>query len=203
MIGVLLSGGMDSAVALHWSMWRYGSEHITSWSIDYGQKHRAKELLAAREIASGAGVVHRELKVSIPWAPINGDVIPGRNLILLSIVSAQLVSRGSGEPATVVIGACADDQTGFPDCRPEFFLSAQQAMTAGMGSSVSVVAPFITSSKAQIATEAKRLGDSAVSALAKSWSCYVGEQSPCGVCSACIKRERGLKEAGMGDLCRR
>lgn len=196
---VLFSGGMDSAVALHWSISKYGRDAVTAWSIDYGQSHKTKELDAARFIASSAEVPHRVLKAQIPWAPMNGDALAGRNLMLLSIVAAQAAARNGGAPVTIVIGACKADADGFPDCRPEFLVAAQEAITLGLGVSVTIVAPILLLSKAQIILMAHRLGDAAVSALLRSWSCYRGGESPCGECNACRKRAEGFAEAGMED----
>jgi len=198
-IAVLLSGGMDSAVALHWALSQYNPSAITAWSMDYGQAHKAKELEAARAIAEDAGVPHRMLKALIPWAPMNGDVIAGRNLMLLSVVSAQAAARGGGEPVMVVIGACEADAAGFPDCRPEFLLAAQRALTLGLEVDVSVVGPLLLLSKTQIVLMAKRLGPKAERALKRSWSCYRGGAAPCGECGACRKRAEGFAGAGMGD----
>ena len=197
MIGVLLSGGMDSAVALHWALRRYGE--VTAWSVDYGQKHRVKELAAATSIALVAGVPHKTLRVLIPWPPMAGDVVPGRNLILLSTVAAQCAVRGGGDPAVVVIGANAADEAGFPDCRADFLAAASHAIGKGLGCDVTVVAPFLVMTKAQIVREARALGPTAWSALASSWSCYAGGLVPCGICSACVKRAEGFAEAGEVD----
>lgn len=198
-VAVLLSGGMDSAVALHWSLSQYAQGSITAWSFDYGQAHKARELDAARTIAAAAEVPFRLLKAQIPWAPMDGDVLAGRNLMLLSVVAAQAAARGGGEPATVVIGACAADSEGFPDCRPEFLVAAQNALTLGLGVPITIVAPLLFLSKEQIVRLARNLGPRAVSALLRSWSCYRGGEVPCGECNACRKRAEGFAGAGMVD----
>jgi 7-cyano-7-deazaguanine synthase len=198
-VTVLLSGGMDSAVALHWALSQFSIGSMTAWSMDYGQAHKAKELEAARAIAEAAEVPYRSLKAQIPWAPMNGDVLAGRNLMLLSVVSAQAAARSGGEPVTIIIGACEADAAGFPDCRPEFLLAAQEALTLGLGVPVTVVAPLLLLSKTQIVLMAKRLGAAANRALLRSWSCYRGGEVPCGECNACRKRAEGFAGAGMVD----
>jgi 7-cyano-7-deazaguanine synthase len=197
MIGALLSGGMDSAAALHWALDTYGS--VTAFSVDYGQAHRSPELAAAKKIAEAAAVPLRPLRVLIPWPPLAGDVVPGRNIILLSTVAAQCVVRGGGDAARVVIGANAADSAGFPDCRPEFLAAAGTALGLGLGVEVTVVAPFVLSTKADIIRTARGLGPRAWEAIGLSWSCYRGGATPCGQCNACLKRAEGFAEAGEVD----
>lgn len=198
-VAVLLSGGMDSAVALHWSLTQYAPGSITCWLFDYGQGHRARELEAARAIADSAQVPCRLLKMQVPWAPMNGDILAGRNLMLLTVAAAQAAARGGGEPVTLVIGACEADAEGFPDCRPEFLVAAQHALTLALGVPVSIVAPLLLLSKAEIVRMAQRLGDAATRALVRSWSCYRGGETPCGDCNACRKRAEGFAQAKMVD----
>jgi 7-cyano-7-deazaguanine synthase len=33
-----------------------------------------------------------------------------------------------------------------------------------------------------------------------TWSCYQGEESPCGLCDSCRIRDRALIDAGRPDL---
>lgn len=194
--GVLLSGGLDSTVALYWA--RDRGSAVSAWSVDYGQKHRNRELSSARRIAALAEVPHRELGAKIPWAPMTGGVVlPGRNIILLSMVAAQVATRSGGGRVEVVIGANQADYEGFPDCRPEFLAAAGRAIGLGLGVEVSVVAPFILDSKASLVRSARALG--AWDAVAISWSCYEGGDAPCGACAACVKRAEGFAQAGEVD----
>jgi 7-cyano-7-deazaguanine synthase len=194
-VSVLFSGGMDSTVALYWAIQRYGHGSVTAWSLDYGQRHKASELRSAREIARRTGVPLRELVLQVPWAPMAGDVLPGRNLLLLSVVAAQAVARNGGEPVTLVVGFCADDAQGFCDCRPEFLSCAQKALSSGLGALVQLVAPLVDRDKTQIVRMAAELG--ALDSVRLSWSCYRGGERPCAECAACVKRRAGFAGAGV------
>lgn len=195
--GVLLSGGMDSAIALHWA--KAARSSVVAWSVDLNQKHRVRELAAAKAIASAAGVPQREIKLRVPWPPIGSDnIVHGRNLMMLSTVAAQLAVRGGGEPVELVIGANREDYDGFPDCRPEFLSAASKALSLGLGVEVVIAAPFIDRTKAAMLRECKAL-PGAWDAVAMSWTCYLGGDLPCGTCSACVKRAAAFAEIGEAD----
>ena len=51
-------------------------------------------------------------------------------------------------------------------------------------------------SKKEIAQEAVRLKVP----LELTWSCYQGEDEPCGECDACRLRAKGFEEAGLVDI---
>lgn len=200
---VLLSGGMDSTVALFWALREHAD--VETLAIDYGQRHRV-ELGRARRIAALAGVPHREVCASIPWAPsaltgagsFDADrvIVPGRNLILLTLAA----SGGS-----VVIGCSGADAERFPDCRVPFLDAAAEALSLGLGRRIEVLAPLVHRSKAQTVELMRELGDDCARAVGLSWSCYdpqdAGARSPiaCGRCLACEARARGFGEVGMRD----
>jgi 7-cyano-7-deazaguanine synthase in queuosine biosynthesis len=57
-------------------------------------------------------------------------------------------------------------------------------------------APLVRWSKTEIVREALRLGVP----IATTWSCYSGDDHPCGVCDSCRIRDAALLEAGRADL---
>ena len=87
----------------------------------------------------------------------------------------------------VTFASNMDDASGFPDCRPEFLLAFNAAVKAA-GIDVEVCAPYINLEKRQIVDIGRRLGVQ----LWDTWSCYTGGETPCGTCSACVKREQAL-----------
>lgn len=195
---VLLSGGLDSTVALHWSMREHASTR--SLSIDYGQRHMI-ELNIAGRIAKRAGVEHERTFASAtgfggvstliagrPFVSADAPVLPARNVMLLAIAFARAAHHGC---SAVVIGACADDAADFPDCRPEFMAAAETALCLAVGQPIALVAPLLHMSKAEIGALARELGPDAYEAACSSWSCYNPRKSlPCGECRACAARER-------------
>lgn len=191
---VLLSGGLDSTVALFWARERWAD--VSAMSVDYKQKH-ARELVAARAVAALAGVALEQKELRFPWPPMCGPVLPGRNGVLLHIAGIHAGSRAGGDGARVVIGACAADAAGFVDCRPEYLLAKQCELSLALACPMEIVAPFVDRTKAQIVREARRLN--AWDAVAVSWSCYVGGDAPCGLCGACGYRAQGFAEAGEVD----
>ena len=100
---ILLSGGLDSTVALWWAASK--GYKLEALLFDYGQRHR-KELVAAKKIAQKAGVPYQVIRLRLPWSSssltdtrknvphhslkkiaehkIPSTYVPGRNSIFLS-----------------------------------------------------------------------------------------------------------------------
>lgn len=210
-VGVLLSGGMDSAIALHWAIAEHGRERVFALSVDYGQRHRC-ELSSARRIARAADVEHVERTIVMPWGEslLTGGasaspVVPGRNVILATLAAVEVARRGG---AAVVIGCCADDAAGFPDCRALFLDAMAGAVSAALDRPVKFVAPLLETSKAAMLARAARI-PGALEAVVLSWSCYLPRSAgarapiPCGECNACALRARAFDAAGRRDPGRR
>ena len=170
---LLLSGGLDSAVAL------LSDRFDLALSVDYGQPHRS-ELDAARRLADRSRVPHEVLTVVFPVAPSCGllggndltaaeSVVPGRNVLFLALAAM----RGATE---VTLGCNADDQAAYPDCRPEVL------GTVGRACGVSVSLPLLSMTKVEIVERAENLGIDSGDTV----SCYRGTN--CGECAACKLR---------------
>lgn len=183
---ILLSGGVDSTVALA------HTNAELALSVNYGQTHR-RELSAAAAVAKHYGVEHHEVNVAdaldIPCALTghghipeghaeapDATFVPGRNLMLIALATAWANAWGYG---AVVIGANADDNAGYPDCRPAFLERLGDATQAGYG--VTVWAPLVRMTKRQVIEYGRELGVP----FDLTWSCYRGGAEQCGRCGAC------------------
>jgi 7-cyano-7-deazaguanine synthase len=151
---ILLSGGLDSAVAL-WLAKSEGYELYTL-SFDYGQRHN-KEIMAAAKIAELAGVKsHRLVTINMDqWGGSSltdksmevedGDVdrtdipvtyVPARNMVFLSIAASFAEAV---EAQNIFIGVSQVDYSGYVDCRETFISAMENAINQG-----TVMAPNIT-----------------------------------------------------------
>ena len=213
---VLLSGGLDSMVAA--GLARESGHRVVALTIDYGQRHRV-ELDAARAIAAHVGVERHIVlpmdlsvfggsaltaDIPVPKGGVEEDgipatYVPARNIIFLSLTLGLAEAAGA---SMVYIGVNSLDYSGYPDCRPEFIAAFQTMAALGTkagvdGHPVRIVAPLQHMTKADIASEAARLGLDA----GLSWSCYdptpAGEH--CGLCDSCRLRSKGYEEAGLPD----
>ena len=63
------------------------------------------------------------------------------------------------------------------------------------GDPIEVRTPLLDLTKADIV----RLGVSVNAPLELTWSCYRGDERPCGTCDACGLRAKGFAEAGVAD----
>lgn len=211
---VLVSGGMDSAVTL--GLARELGFACHALSVDYGQRHMS-ELAAAARIAKMLGaiehkVVHVDLR-SIGGSALTADIdvpahggagipvtyVPARNTIMLAVALGWAEALGADD---IFCGVNAIDYSGYPDCRPEFIEAferlANLATKAGVeGNRLSVHAPLIRLSKADIVREGQRLGVD----FAATVSCYQadGDGRACGACDACRLRAEGFTAAGVVD----
>ena len=79
--------------------------------------------IGGSSLADPASVTEADLGRS----EIPSSYIPFRNAHFLSIAT----SWGSGPGRRIYIGAVAEDSSGYPDCRPEFYAAFQQAIDKG------------------------------------------------------------------------
>ena len=63
------------------------------------------------------------------------------------------------------------------------------------GINFQVQTPIITMSKADIANMAVQIE----APIHLTWSCYQGNDRPCGTCDSCVLRAKGFEEAGLKD----
>jgi 7-cyano-7-deazaguanine synthase len=212
---ILLSGGLDSATVL--ALAREQGLDCHALSVAYGQRHHV-ELQAAANVARALGArEHRVMQVdlaniggsaltdhsmSVPTTVTPGipvTYVPARNTIMLSLAMAWAEVLEARE---IHIGVNAIDYSGYPDCRPEFIAAfehlAALATRAGVeGEKLSIKAPLIHLSKAQIVREGMRLGVD----YALTVSCYQADVSgaACGLCDSCRLRREGFVLAGVSD----
>ena len=213
---VLLSGGMDSCVTA--AIARQTHE-LALVHAGYGQRTQARERRAFEAIADlwqvrdrlvvqldhltrigGSALVDRTIPV--PEGKIhrggNGDVpatyVPFRNAHLLSAAISWAEVIGAEQ---VYIGAVAEDSSGYPDCRPEYYQKFQELVELGTRPStrIRLCTPVISMRKSEIIQRGIALG----APLHLTWSCYQNEERACGVCDSCLLRLRAFAEAGQPD----
>jgi len=202
---VLHSGGLDSTLCL--LMAKEAGRTVVSLGIDYGQRHRI-ELEYALAQCRKHSIERRILRVEwdkpvrdIPVGRSSDQIrtgvspafLPGRNAVFLALACAEATGIGAEE---VWIGVNAVDFSGYPDCRPEFVDAFKVMIKAAIPGGPEVVAPLLKMSKADIATEARRMGI----APGDTWSCYQprftpGGISPCGQCDACVLHDHAWQHA--------
>ena len=126
--------------------------------------------------------------------PISSSYVPFRNAHLL----AAAVSWGEVIGATsIYIGAVAEDSSGYPDCRPEFYDAFQKVLDIGTKpeTHITIETPVIGMRKSEIVQRGIELG----APLHLTWSCYRESERACGNCDSCALRLRAFREARTVD----
>jgi len=212
---VLLSGGLDSVTAL--AMAREQGFECYTLSFNYGQRHHA-ELNAAKILSRQNGAIDHKV-IDIDLSAIGGSAltdsniavpeqyeagipvtyVPARNTVFLSIALgwAEVLSAHA-----IFVGVNAVDYSGYPDCRPEFVSAFEQlanlATKAGVeGQTLTVKAPLMTMTKADIIQQGLRLGID----YSQTVSCYQADLDgkACGKCDSCRFRQQGFEQADVID----
>lgn len=199
---VLLSGGLDSAVAL-WHARAAGHE-VVALSFRYPGRP-LKEARAARELARLAAVPHHEADLPFLREPEGGafalaprGYIPGRNALFYAAAAYHAEIVGC---QVVVGGHNADDAARFPDARASFFQRLGALLDAGLWGlpgrpALRLEMPLATLTKKEVVA----LGRSLRVPLALAWSCYEDGEAPCGACPSCLERATLLlARAGGAD----
>lgn len=210
---VLLSGGLDSVAALHWTL---SQQHdvVATISFAYGQPY--PELVAAgviakrRAAASYTCVIGHAVRGEVPLpmpAPglkspgVSNANLPGRNGVLLAIAAAHAGRSWPGAHVRLVMGANLDDAAGFPDCHPEFFETQRRALSYGLTGVCNIAwidTPWIKMRKVDILRWCVDAGDAAMTDIRTSMSCYAGTR--CGTCDPCRLRRSAFDALGLVDF---
>lgn len=212
---LIVSGGMDSATLAYLYDSKGYELHLVGF--DYGQRH-VKELESLRDIATGLKASWEvidlsALKKALAGAALTSDdvavpdghytketmritVVPNRNAIMLAIATGVAVANGSDLVAT---GVHSGDHFIYPDCRPHFIQTLNEAFILGTEGHAKedfhLEAPFVHSSKADIAKIGSELGVP----YEKTWSCYKGGDIHCGRCGTCVERIEAFRLAEVED----
>jgi 7-cyano-7-deazaguanine synthase len=218
---VLLSGGMDSCVCAAVACTEHGAANVALLHASYGQRTESRELRAFREIADFYRITQRLMVRLDHFRAIGGSALTDASIAVPENELGQTGSHGSEIPVTYVpfrnahflsvgvswaeavgasaiyIGAVAEDSSGYPDCRPEYYRVFQELIRAGTRpeTRIEIVTPVIGLKKSEIIRKGGELG----APLHLTWSCYQNEEEACGACDSCLLRLRAFSEAGIAD----
>jgi 7-cyano-7-deazaguanine synthase len=213
---VVLSGGMDSTVCATLAVREHGSDAVAGLHVSYGQRTETRERRAFESISDRLGIRKRlvirndslraiggsaltDAQIAVPDAgsEIGTQVpityVPFRNAHFLSVaVSWAEVLGAEG----IYIGAVAQDSSGYPDCRPEYYDAFNEVIRTGTKEgTIRIVTPLISLRKQQIVTLGLELG----APFDLTWSCYSRDDAACGLCESCVLRLRAFQSSGTVD----
>jgi 7-cyano-7-deazaguanine synthase len=210
----LVSGGMDSCVTA--AIANQDVDELAFLHVSYGQRTEARERRAFEEIADHYRVQQRmvvsleqlariggssltDKDIDVTSANLGGQSIPTsyvpfRNANLLSVATswAEVIHAD-----VIYIGAVAEDSSGYPDCRPEFYEAFERVISLGTkpDTSIQIRTPVIGLKKSEIIA----LGQKLNAPLELTWSCYSASDRACGECDSCALRLKAFREAGVRD----
>jgi 7-cyano-7-deazaguanine synthase len=210
----LVSGGMDSCVTA--AIANQENDELAFLHVSYRQRTEQREREAFEAVADhynvalrlvisfdhlarigGSSLTDSQIAVTTPdltTRAIPSSYVPFRNAHLL----ATAVSWGEVLNASAIyIGAVAEDSSGYPDCRPEFYDAFQRAIDVGTKpeTHLEIRTPVIGMHKSEIVRKGLDLG----APLHLTWSCYQASDRACGNCDSCALRLRAFREAGATD----
>jgi 7-cyano-7-deazaguanine synthase len=217
---VVLSGGLDSTVAMRLCVEKYGRENVRALTFYYGQR-QSIEIDKARASTSLLGVRHKVLDLrilgdigkgfsanldsSIAMPTIHevlGDPapkteVPNRNMILLSLTAAYAEVQ---QMQYILTGLQVHDQYSYWDTTQRFVDSINDVLKQNRKTKLEVIAPFSSFSKKDEILLLKEL-DGSVGLLAHTLTCYNPNEEghSCGKCPSCAERIKGFIDAGEKD----
>jgi 7-cyano-7-deazaguanine synthase len=207
-IGLLLSGGLDSAILLHQLLeqgWRVQPFYVRSGCVWQPYEQRAvTELLAALAQPKLVRLVELDMPVDDLYAghwsmtgqavpdnrsPDDAVFLPGRNPLLLLKPALWCVMHGISGLALATLAA-----NPFDDATPEFFARFEAMIAQATGYPFRIVRPFETLSKRCV----MKLGQGMPLELTFSCLAPVGGLH-CGQCNKCAERAAAFAQWNDAD----
>ncbi|MBI2343858.1 MAG: 7-cyano-7-deazaguanine synthase QueC [Deltaproteobacteria bacterium] len=217
---LLLSGGLDSAVNAALAVRQHVAVHAVTF--DYGQRAGAREIAAARTMATHYGMSHAV--IALPWmAELSASAlvdsaralpefrersslddpertsasaaqvwVPNRNGCFLNIGAAIAEANGW---SWIVAGFNAEEGKTFPDNTAAFVDKVNAVLSMTIARPVRVVSYTQTMTKREIVKTAMTLH----LPIECCWPCYADSEEWCGVCESCARFRRALQESGYAQ----
>jgi 7-cyano-7-deazaguanine synthase len=210
---ISVSGGIDSTTVLA----KYIEEGYDIYPVAfyYGSKHNKYENAAIEEICKHyniydrfklikltalSGLLESNLMLTgddIPEghyndATMSATVVPGRNLIFISILAGYAESIGA---KYIGMGMHSGDHHIYADCRPEFVEAANKTIKLSSDGKVELKVPFLNVDKSKVVAEGIAL--SAPYELTRT--CYKDQEVSCGRCGSCCERIEAFELNGVMD----
>ena len=211
---ILLSGGLDSLVALGYSISSEKYDVKLALTFDYGQKSSKQEILASKNISDYYGIKHRVIKLDwlaeitqtalvsdkkIPSTNFSTNEsaksvwVPNRNALFLNIAASFCDAENY---KYIIFGANKDEGRFFSDNTEEFRASVTKVFESSTLVKPKVVAPLINCTKDDIV----KIGADNSMPLDLVWSCYHSGERHCGKCESCNYLKNALIANHCGEI---
>jgi 7-cyano-7-deazaguanine synthase len=217
---IILSGGLDSTIAMRLAVEKYGSENVSAITFFYGQR-QAIEIEKAKESTAKLGVKHQVIDAtflnqiaqgfsanvdrSIQMPTIKeviGDpqpvtYLPNRNMIFLSIGAAYAETRNV---EYVITGLQSTDEYGYWDTTARFVDKMNEVTSENRKLKIKFIAPFVSLSKYDEIKILQEL-DGNIDLLKHTLTCYDPDEEgrSCGACPSCAERLKSAMKNGLID----
>lgn len=205
---ILLSGGLDSLVALGFSKLSDDYNVELALTFDYGQKAVKEEIEASKKICDYYKIEHRVIKLdwlkeitrtslvasdSVPTEDFETSKsaeavwVPNRNALFINIAASFCDSFGY---KYILYGANKEEAGNFPDNTEEFRTQITELFKTSTLVQPQVVAPLINCTKGDIV----RIAVEKSMPLDLVMSCYNSGEGHCGKCESCHYLKKALLE---------
>lgn len=219
---VLLSGGMDSTIALRKAIDDF--ESVIAISFDYGQRQK-HELTCAKKVCKKLSIPHEVIKIpflnkiskgfsantdtdlkmptikDILGLPQPTTYVPNRNMILLSIAASYAEVNTCH---SIITGLQVHDEYSYHDTTPKFVRSLNRALMQNRTFPIEIIAPFQILNKTNELQELIKM-EGTVELLRDTITCLnpenVGKNKvlSCGECPSCSERIQAFINVGVKD----
>lgn len=202
---VILSGGMDSSILLHYVAKELKYDGVFAITFNYGQRiirevecarfqaqavnvkeHKIINMDFFRDISTMSALTNASLSIPKARDDIGNaqplSYVPFRNLLLLTTAAGWAESLGAQD---LYYGAVqTDDFSGYWDCTSLFLSKVNETFNLNRKNSIKVNAPFMSFSKDLVV---KKGIDLKVN-FKQTHTCYEGTDPACGECVSCSAR---------------
>ena len=172
---VLMSGGVDSSSAAAACL-EEGAP-VAGVFFNYGQPASRSEWSAAQQVSRHYGINISQVNLGFPLISHEGEFF-GRNALLILTAASVIETR----PLSIVMGLHALSE--YYDTTPLFLRQMQRILNGYFGGSVTLRAPFLADTKAEVVQFAKARGVP----LELTYSCETQDAPVCGICPSCRDR---------------
>ena len=202
---VILSGGMDSSILLHYVAKELNYDEVYAITFNYGQRivreiecaryqakvckvkeHKIVNMDFFRDISTMSALTNTNLAIPKARDDIGNaqplSYVPFRNLLLLTTAAGWAESIGASD---LYYGAVqTDDFSGYWDCTSLFLNKVNDVYNLNRKNTIKVNAPFMSYSKDLVV---KKGIDLQVD-FRQTHTCYEGTDPACGECVSCSAR---------------